>query len=249
MNHVRAMIVDDELPARFNLSEAIAEYPRWQVVCELGSANNIEDDVEKYTPDVIFLDISMPGMSGLDAARSLRKASSKPHIIFVTAYDEFAVQAFELYAVDYLLKPFDNTRFAQCIARIDALLARAHEHTSGLDRYLDGNTLDRLVIKSTASVRVIDINDVMWLKSNGNYIDVHHTHGCHLLRGSLSQLEKHLDGKKFLRVHRQVIIKLNQARELKSLSDDKNILFLANGDSVSVSERYRRKFLEVWAES
>lgn len=248
MKSVNAIIVDDEELARLNLSEAIKKFSHWTVVAELSSSKHLVDTINQHKADVLFLDINMPGESGIDAAKQIALQAKKvPHIVFVTAFEDFAIQAFELYALDYLLKPFDTERFEQCVSRIDKLVTNETGDLSSYERFLNNEYIDRVVIKSIASIRVIDVENIFWLGTNGNYIEVHHTEGCHLHRGSLSNLLNVLDPVIFCRVHRQAVVNLTHARELKSTSDSKNTLHLANGDNVSVSENYKKALLKHWA--
>jgi len=243
---ITAIIVDDEPLARLTVRDAISDFPRWRVLAEFENANTLLHDVRLLSPDVIFLDISMPGKSGIEVAMELIALNEPPHIVFITAYDNYAVQAFELYAVDYLLKPFDPIRFSRCIERIQGRPESTCTTNDKTNAYLQKQPIDKLIIKSTGSIRVIEMRDVYWFGANGNYVEVHHRNGCHLHRGSLLHLEESLNKDLFCRVHRQVIIKLDQARELKSISENKNTLRLKNDDWVSVSERYKHAFLARW---
>jgi len=248
LNSINAIIVDDEALARLNLIEAIKDHPHWKLVAELSNANRLLETIDAHNADVLFLDIDMPGESGVDAAKKLTKLTTKiPHIVFVTAFDDYAIQAFEFYALDYILKPFDTERFKQCVARVDMLVANQQTFPPNYEHFLNNKYLKKIIIKSTASIRVIDVENIFWLGTNGNYVEVHHTEGCHLHRGSLSNLIDFLDPKVFCRVHRQVVIRIDLARELKSTSDNKNRLVLANGDSVNVSDHYKAELLKFWA--
>jgi len=245
---VNALIVDDEALARLNIREALKDYSHWKLVAELSSTKHLITTVNTHQVDIIFLDINMPGENGINAARKLALTDTNtPHIVFVTAFDDYAVQAFELYALDYLLKPFDTERFEQCISKAEKFITREQTESSNYRKFLNKEYLDRIVIKSTASIRVIDVEDIFWLGTNGNYVDINHTQGRHLYRSSLSTLLDFLDPTVFCRVHRQVVVRVSQARELKSTSDNKNTLLLVNGDCVSVSERYKNIFLKNWA--
>lgn len=245
-NQITAIIVDDEPLARLNVRDAICDFPQWRVLAEFENANTLLQEVRLLRPDVVFLDISMPGKTGIEVAKELTALSEPPHIVFVTAFDNYAVQAFDLYAVDYLLKPFDPVRFNRCIVRIQGHPELACTTNDKTNAYLHRRPISKLIIKSTGSIRVIEMSDVYWFGANGNYVEVHHRNGCHLHRGSLLQLEESLDKKLFCRVHRQVIVKLDQAKELKSTSENKNTLLLKNDDWVSVSERYKHEFLARW---
>lgn len=244
---INAVIVDDEAMARFNIRDAIAEHDNWKVTNEYPTADRFMALCDLNQIDVVFLDISMPGTKGTDAAKWIVNQPQAPLIVFVTAYDDYALQAFELYAVDYLLKPFDSQRFARCVERIEHLHANFSDANQQVDAYLNNRPIDIITIKSTASIRVIKVESIYWICSNGNYVEIHHKQGCHLHRCSLSQLEEHLDPALFCRVHRQSIVKLEHALELKSINENKNLLILSNGDQINVSEHYKPDFIRRWS--
>lgn len=244
--HIPCLIVDDEPMARLNIRDALSPFSQWQIVGELGSAGELHEQVALRKPAVVFLDIQMPGTSGLDAAKRLVADYPQVHIVFVTAFDNYAIEAFELYALDYLLKPFDNERFEHCLKRAQCAIENQQASHNALQAFVESRPLERLVIRSASSIRVIHLEDVFWFGSNGNYVEIHHKDGCHLHRGSMVQLEKSLAAGQFCRVHRTCIVRLDQAVELKSLSEDKNTLLLANGESVPVSEAYKPGFLDMW---
>lgn len=243
---ISAVIVDDENLAQLNIKDALSDYPNWQIQGQFNSAKALFDDLHRIKMDVVFLDINMPHKSGLEIASELLTLPNPPLIAFVTAYDEFALQAFELYAIDYLLKPFDNQRFEQTVKRLELMLRVPQHPQKHVHAFLAKQPLDKLIINSTGSVRVISMQDIYWFGTYGNYVEVHHKQGCHLHRGSLSQLEAHLDLEHFCRVHRQAIVKINAARELKSLTETKNVLVLSNGDEVSVSDTFKQAFVKKW---
>lgn len=245
--NIRAAIVDDEAMARFNIRDAIAEFGNWQVAEEFTTADGFMQRAVLEDIDVVFLDISMPGTQGTDAAKWIIKQPNAPLVVFVTAYDDYALQAFELYAVDYLLKPFDNQRFGRCVERVEYLQKHQALANKQVDAFLCKDPIDLITIKSTTSIRVIKVDAILWICSNGNYVEIHHSQGCHLHRCSLSQLEKHLDPTHFCRVHRQAIVKLEHAMELKSINENKNLLMLSNGEKINVSEHYKPEFIRRWS--
>lgn len=247
---MKVIVVDDEPMARLNIRDSIQDLTDWQIVAEMESAEELNTVIQATSADMVFLDIQMPGMSGLDAAKLVQQLTHPPLVVFVTAYDEFAVQAFELYALDYLLKPFDNQRFSATIKRCTTLLnddpsprveqAARHQH------FVEQIPVEKLIIRSTASIRIIEFKDIHWIASCGNYIEIHHAQGTHLHRISLAHILQHLPEREFCRVHRQFVVRIDQARELKSLSENRNQLVLANGDKVSVSQSHRDNFLQRW---
>lgn len=250
---MKVIVVDDESMARLNIRDSIQDLTNWHIVAEMENAEELNTVIQATCADLVFLDIQMPGISGLEAARRIQQLANPPLVVFVTAYDEFAIQAFELYALDYLLKPFDNQRFASTVERCISLMTgeakNRQQQYARHHQFVEKLPVDKLVIRSTASIRVIEFSDIHWIASSGNYIEIHHAQGTHLHRISLSHILRHLPEEHFFRVHRQFVVRIDQARELKSLSENRNILVLANGDKVSVSQSHRDEFLRRWTET
>lgn len=241
MIHFSALIVDDEAIARANLRAALQRHPQWHVAAEAESGEAALVAVRQHQPDVVFLDVEMPGMPGLQAARELSREPGGPQIVFVTAYDRYAVEAFELCAVDYLLKPFDDERLAQTLERLQALaVPPATEPVHEALDYLEHpqRKLQRLLLRSVGSIRILPIEDVLWLASAGNYVEVHHREGTDLHRIQLATLELRLPPGRFLRVHRSAVVRLSAIREIRTL-DRGVVAVLEGGHEVRVSARHR----------
>lgn len=242
-----AIIVDDESMARVNLKDALRLHKNWQCVAELSSGEQLLTCISEAGPEVVFLDIKMPGESGLALARELLKLQQPPLVVFVTAYDEHALSAFDLYAVDYLLKPFDSIRFSQCIRRLESILSgelsstKAYEEQSA---FLNAEPLQKLVIKSASSIRIVEIKDVQWVGACGNYLEIHHTEGRHLFRCSLKQLVTSLPTDQFIQVHRSYVVRTSLAREVHSLQEERFELHLSTGAKVPVGGTYKDRLLE-----
>jgi two-component system LytT family response regulator len=243
---ISAIIVDDEVAARFNIRDALKDHPHWTIVGEATNGNEGLALVISKQPMVVFLDIQMPFIDGISLAKKLAQSDYCPVIIFVTAYDNYAVQAFELYAMDYLLKPFDNARFASAIKRVEQSLSSftdSHEIRQRYNHYDENKHIQRLIIRSAASIRIVNIQDVYWFSTESNYVAIHHRQGVHLHRISLSFLEQRLDSSIFTRTHRTAIVRLDQCVEIKTLTEHKSLVILANGDQVSLSKAYRESLL------
>ncbi|MEO1594527.1 MAG: LytTR family DNA-binding domain-containing protein [Pseudomonadota bacterium] len=242
-----AFIVDDESMARGNLMEALRPHARWAHLREFTSGADLVDDVVRHRPDVVFLDIQMPGDDGVTLAKSLLELSCAPLIVFVTAHSEYAVEAFELYAVDYLLKPFNDDRLAQCVAKLEHVLDNqsAYDNARATQTAWARETpLDRLIIKSSASVRVIDVDHIHWIAANGNYVDIHHSEGRHLLRASLKHVLTRLPASDFVQVHRSYAVRVDLIREVKATDGDRSEALLATGASLPVGKSFRGALLE-----
>lgn len=247
MKSYSALVVDDETMARRNLSSALRRVPGWTVIGEADSGGAALEAAALYRPDVIFLDVEMPGIDGIRAARGLAASKPAPLIVFVTAYDRYAVEAFELCAVDYLLKPFDDERLARTLHRLEGLAAVAGP--SAIEAALDHlenpqRPLHRLLLRSVGSIRVLPIEEVLWLSSAGNYVEVHHQHGTDLHRIQLASLEARLPAGDFIRVHRSAVVRLSAVREIRTLEKGWTIAVLADDREVRVSARYRDALIE-----
>lgn len=243
-----AFIVDDEPKGRDNLFIALRQHPAWQDLHIFSSGKSLVSDVESLKPDVVFLDMKMPGKDGLTLARELLLLPKPPLLVFVTAFADYAVEAFELYALDYLLKPFDDTRFAMCINKLEHALINDTAHQNALTRqnaWAQIKPLDTILIKSSSTLRVIPTQKIYWLAANGNYVDIHHKEGKHLLRGSLKSILACLPEDDFVQIHRGIVARVSLFRELKSLSDEQSTISLATGDILPVGKSFHKTLVEV----
>nr|XP_061804795.1 sensory transduction protein LytT-like [Nerophis lumbriciformis] len=242
MSKISAVIVDDEPLARANIREALRVAPKWQVVRELSSSADALPTIRKLAPQVVFLDIHMPGQSGIEIAHQLLALEQPPLVVFVTAFDQYAIQAFELFAFDYLLKPFDDERFKKTLDRIERSVGRADERYQ-IQRQQSGYPasnqaqsapLERLVIRSVGSIRMVKTSDIYWLRASGNYVEVGHRDGVHLQRVQLSFLERHLDSERFFRTHRSAIVALGEVTEYRHGNDENGIALTRDGSEILV---------------
>jgi two-component system, LytTR family, response regulator len=247
---MRALIVDDEALARANLRHAISEATDWEVVGECASVASARLAIAELGIDVVFLDIQMPGESGLTLARELVSRTSPPVIVFVTAYDEYSIEAFEVQALDYLLKPFDDERLGKTLQRASELVdlrqrkpwSDAVEDAVGAVESArenrTGSKLTRICVRSVGHIETIRLDDVRWISSAGNYIELHMDDRNRLHRSALAQFERHLDPTDFLRVHRTALVRRASIRALKVTGDGTYELTLDSGEAVAVSERH-----------
>lgn len=238
-------IAEDERLAREALVDMFATLPRWQVV---GAAENGRLALEACmarAPDVLVTDIRMPLLSGLELASALRSASPATQVVFVTAYDEHAVAAFRLAAVDYLLKPITDAGFSACLARVEEVLRRAqlaHQlATAGvsLERLLQErrHTLRHLVVRSLGRVDIVPLADVVLLRADGNYVNIVTAQRTWLHRETLKSLSERLDPARFLQVHRSTIVALAHVRGLER-SNTTAQLRLSDGTLTPLSSKY-----------
>ncbi|WP_395007395.1 LytR/AlgR family response regulator transcription factor [Undibacterium sp.] len=250
MNHaIRALIVDDEELGRKNLQFAIEEHSNWLIAAQASSVANARLALATHSIDVIFLDIQMPRETGLQLARELSEQATPPLIIFVTAFNEHAIEAFELHALDYLLKPLNDRRLAQALERAESMLGLQQQanYAKSLRHYLeDEQDKERTIqkywqqvgVRSIGKIETVMLDDVLWIEAQGNYMQLHTGTRQILYRASMARLEKHLDPSMFLRIHRSTIVRIDQILRIQIADDNHYKMTLRCGDQVLISERY-----------
>lgn len=240
---IRYLIVDDEEPGQRNLALALAAHTGWHLAGACASVAAARSVLASSAVDVIFLDIQMPGESGLVLARELSALAEPPLIIFVTAWSAHAIDAFDVHALDYLLKPVDDGRLAQAVTRAAAMLQHRQRAAYGA-AVRDYAAADparfatRISVRSVGRIEQVNVDDILWFESAGNYVELRLAGRAVLHRVTLSQLETLLDPAVFLRVHRSAIVRREQIASLASTGDGTWRLTLRCGGAVAVSERY-----------
>ncbi len=229
---IRALIVDDEPLARSNLSVLARRHPEIEIVGECGSGMEALSEIRSAKPDLVFLDVQMPECDGFDVLELLG-GDLPPAVIFVTAYDQYALRAFEAGALDYLLKPFDDSRFELAVSRAQQRIGagRGQNHP---------RKLERLAIKSAGQVSFVKVSEIDWIEAADYYACLHVGSKSHLLRRSMAELEQDLDPTIFCRVHRSSIVNLERVRGLKLSEDGEYDVLLDNGARIRLSRRYRK---------
>jgi two-component system LytT family response regulator len=238
---IRYAIVDDEEPGRTNLRLAMEAHAGWQLAFEADSAARAREALAGCRIDLLFLDIQMPRESGLLLARELGRMIEPPLVVFVTAHSVHAIEAFEVHALDYLLKPLDDVRLAQAIERAALLLAGRQRSAYGraLHAYADGPAwLEHISVRSVGRIDQVRVADIIWIEAQGNYVALHTAAHTLLHRVPLSRLEAHLHPAQFVRVHRGAIVRRAQAAGLRVAGDGSYLLRLRDGAEVPVSERH-----------
>ena len=228
---IRTLIVDDEPLARSNLAVLLRLDPEIEIVSECGSGVEALAEIRSAKPDLVFLDVQMPECDGFDVLELLGK-DLPPAIVFVTAYDQYAVRAFEAGALDYLLKPFDNARFDRALGRAKQRMTRGRD----LPRKLES-----LAIKSAGQVSFVKIAEIDWIEAADYYSCLHVGARTHLLRRSMSELDQELDSGVFCRIHRSTIVKLDRVRGLELTENGEYEVLLQNGVRLRLSRRYRKQ--------
>ena len=263
---IRALIVDDEPLARRGIRQLLQPNADVEIVGECRNGRETLAALDTLDPDLVFLDVQMPELDGFEVVRA-RGAARMPYVIFVTAYDEFAVRAFETHALDYLVKPVNEARFAAALdrARERMRFAEALELTRRIgdllaahDRRRDGRVegedlqarvsslpTRRLIVPTTAGELVLDVDEIDWIQAEDYYAAVHARGRRHLIRESLASLEQRLDPDAFVRVHRSAIVRLDRVREIRSAGPGESVLILRDGTRVPVSRRRREQVTEL----
>jgi two-component system, LytTR family, response regulator len=229
---IRALIVDDEPPARTNLRVLLRSHAEIELIGECGSGMEAIAEIRTSKPDLLFLDVQMPECDGFDVLEFLGK-DLPPAIIFVTAYDQYALRAFEAGALDYLLKPFDDARFELALARVKEKIKLGRGSTQ---------KLERLVIKETGQVWFVKVAEIDWIEAADYYACLHVGTKTHLLRRTMTDLEQELDENSFCRIHRSSIINLDRVDRIELNQDGEHDVILNTQTRLRLSRRYRKEF-------
>ena len=245
---IRCLIVDDEPAARGALRSLLDQEPDIEIVGELADGESALRFLRKVSPDLLFLDIQMPEMDGFEVLRQL-ESSQLPVIVFVTAYDQYALRAFDSEAVDYLLKPFSDERFHQALARARRQVGngRIGSLSEELRRLLlktapsdvPGEYLTRLLIKADGRIAVVPLTEVDWLEADGDVVKVHAGRNTYELRETMKEIESKLDPTRFVRIHRSTMLSVERIRELQPWFKGDYVVVLRDGTKLKLSRRFR----------
>ncbi len=259
MTPLRAIVVDDEKLARRGLSLRLANIPQVDVIAECANGKEALQVIGTASPDLVFLDIQMPGMDGFDLVCELQ-ADAMPLIIFVTAFDQYAIDAFRIHAVDYILKPIDEERLEEAVGRAVERHALSSQDSkerlmalvSGRDEWSAAKELvanqsptpawpERLTIKDGSEFQFIKIPDIQWIDAAGDYMCIHAGGKTHIMRTTMKQLEASLDPDIFIRVHRSSIVNVNSIASATTHLNGEYVLTLEGGARLKVSRSYRER--------
>jgi len=268
---LRVLVVDDERLPRQRLMRLLEEIPNTECAGECANGRSAVDAIESLMPDLVLLDVRMPGMGGLDVARSL--TGHVPFVIFVTAFDEYALSAFEVHAIDYLLKPVERERFVAAIERARVLVssttaAQRHERllallqaeprmgTAGEPRNAQdplaesapplpageaGSFPRRFLVKGDGQMYFVAVDDIDWIEAYGNYVRLHVGKSVHLIRETLGNIERKLDATRFARVHRSSIVNLDRVARMDLWGAGDYVVLLKDGTKLKLSRWYRSR--------
>lgn len=246
-DRLRVLIVDDEAPARSRLRRMLAAESDVEVLAECASGQQAVTAIRQLHPDLVFLDIQMPRLNGLEVCRELA-SETLPLIIFVTAYDRYALEAFEVHAVDYLLKPFDQERFARALnharqrwRRSEASDAQRQILAALQNLRSSAPQTERLVFKANGRVVFLRFADLDYIEADGNYAKVHAAASIHLVRETMNALETQLPPERFLRISRSVIVNLDRVKEVQPLFYGDHVVILRDGTQLNLTRNYRDK--------
>jgi two-component system, LytTR family, response regulator len=237
---IRVLIVDDEPLARGNLKVLLRQDSDIESIAECGSGAEAIEEIRSTRPHLVFLDVQMPECSGFDVLERLKADDFLPVIVFVTAYDEYALRAFDAGALDYLLKPFDDARFILAMQRARQKIAAL---TTGQPR-----EIPRLTVRSAGHVVYVPIPDIDWVEAADYYVCLHVGPKSHLLRQSMAELEQELDSRIFCRIHRSAIVNLRRVRALEVDSAGEYEVVLEGGKKLRLSRRFRKELQARMAE-
>jgi two-component system LytT family response regulator len=241
---IRTLVVDDEPIARAHVVALLRDEPDIEVVAECCNGSEAAAAIGRTAPDLMFLDVQMPELDGFEL---LRAAGNQrlPAVVFVTAYDDYALRAFEVRAVDYLLKPFSAERFRSALAHARKQLTQQHASTIGqqlldlLPEIRRTPARDRIVVRSSGRIYFVRTNDIDWCEAAGNYVRLHLGPQTHLVRDTMAHIESDLDPNQFVRIHRSAIVNVDRIQELQSSFGGEYVVLLRGGTRLTLSRGYR----------
>ena len=247
---IRTLIVDDEVLARRGVRTLLKEDPAFDIVGEARNGREAVTAITSLSPDVVFLDVQMPALDGFGVIAKVG-VDRMPLVVFVTAHDEHALRAFEVHAVDYLVKPFDRARFARTTTRVTQ---RLEKHASDETRAQLASLIarmappepeyaERFLVKRDSSMVVVKATDVEWIEAEGNYVRLHVVGAAHLLTATMQHLESTLDPRAFVRAHRSAFVRVDAIREIQPWFNGGLVVLLKGGAKVQVSRGQRERVL------
>jgi len=255
MEKIRALIVDDEPLARERIADLLADDAEVEIIAECGDGLAAVAAIELQKPDLLFLDVQIPELDGFGVLEAIEEARA-PVVIFITAYDQYALRAFEVHALDYLLKPFDRERFDKALQRAKRQIAR--ERGGAVNQELVAlladlkarpKPLERLVIKSGGRVFFLRVDEIDWIEAAANYVKLRVGKESHLLRETINGLAAKLDPDKFLRIHRSIIVNLERVKELQPWFHGDYVVILQDGTQLTSSRNYREHLRKLLGKS
>jgi two-component system LytT family response regulator len=247
---IRTIIADDEELARRGLRALSQRCEDLEMICECANGQEAVDAIRRHRPDLVFLDVQMPGKTGFDVISAIADAQ-RPYVVFVTAYDKFALRAFEVHALDYLLKPVNEERFDAAVARVreamshatdNAIVQRVRQVAADLKVAISpskGSAVDRLPIKINGRIMVIRVADIDWIEADGDYVSVHVGGKTWLMRETIAAVELRLALSGFVRIHRSTLVNAERVKELQPQDKGEYTVVLNDGTDLKLTRHYR----------
>jgi two-component system, LytTR family, response regulator len=240
---IRTLIADDEPLARRGVRLLLERDSGIEIVGEATGGIEAADLILRLRPDLVFLDVQMVGCDGFETLVRVGQEAA-PVVVFVTAYDEYALKAFEFNAVDYLLKPYDDARFAAALDRARELVIRKRKdgvdsRLTRLIEHLEGETKDRILLKSSGEIIFLKTSEIDWIEAEGDYVKFHVSGRTHLMRGTMTSLEERLDPNRFIRIHRSTIVNVDRLRKLSPSFEGEYAVVLQDGTKLRLSRGYQ----------
>jgi two-component system, LytTR family, response regulator len=255
---LRTLIVDDEPLARERVRMMLGMHDDVAVIGEVGDGQQAIDAIRQERPDLVFLDVQMPSVDGFGVLRAL-EGEIMPYVVFVTAYDQYALRAFEVHALDYVLKPFNAERFSQALQRARNAIARRDDLDGSVDKdrlrslvaslTAEQREKQRIVVKSSGRVFFVKVDDIDWIEAEGNYVRLHMGAQSHLLRETMKGMESVLDTSQFIRIHRSTIVNADRIRELQPLFHGEYAVILRDGTRLVASRGPDNRLKKLLAEA
>lgn len=244
---IRALIVDDEPLARRRIKSLLLHDSGVDVIGECSDGYKAVSSISELSPDLVFLDVQMPAMDGFEVIKTIGP-ERMPTVIFVTAYDQYALKAFEVNALDYLLKPFDRNRFQKTLERAKAVI-RGLQNGDINNRLLsllgdlrrEQEMLDRFIIKSGGRVVFLKVEEIDWMRAVGNYVRLQVGRDSHLMRETMNGIEAKLNPDRFMRIHRSTIVNLDRVKEVQPWAKGEYVVIMRDGTRLIMSRRYRER--------
>ena len=236
----KVLIVDDEAHARTNLRLALAPLGDWAVAAECASAAAARSFLQANEVDLVLLDVQMPQESGIELARSLGRMEQPPLIVFATAHRGHALDAFDAHALDYIVKPVDERRLHQAMSRARVLLEQRAIYTKALRQFTDPapGFWRELIVRSVGRMDKVALEDVLWIETAGNYVELHMSERTLLHRTTLTELVQYLDPDEFLRIHRRILVRRDEVLGMRQMQEGGYVVALRCGQSLPISERH-----------
>jgi two-component system, LytTR family, response regulator len=246
MRRFKVLIVDDERLSRQRIRRLLAFEPECEIAGECDNGGDAVRTLARERPDILYLDVQMPELDGFEVVRALRE--TRPLIIFTSAFDEYALRAFEVHAFDYLLKPFDRKRFRESLHRAKSHLTRERSESSDgrlaalIEHFANGRrTPDRIAVRNNGRVLFVKVGEIDWVEASDNYVCLHCGSETHVLRETMAQLESRLDPARFVRVHRSAIVNLDHIKELQPWFRGDYRVILRDGTELTLTKTHREK--------